>query len=264
MDLDVQLARFHENGYLLLPGFLPAPLVERLVPEVDRWVDRGLRQVSIDACADSGSAPPPLVELEMDSHAELAAYEPLLELLETESLLGRTFVFHHLHSDRRLPGGSGKAWHHDYEQHPQKDRDHPMVHALHYIEGLRPGMGALALLPGSHRQVAEKDAWSDLGTAEQPGEVVIDDLPPGSTVLLHSALFHTRRAASDARSDGRHRYMIDASYCRTGVLWPPVKPYWRAVLDVGRRRRLGGGRRPDLFAERHFSEYPGTGWGPVA
>ncbi len=264
MDLDVQLARFHENGYILLPGFLPAPLVERLVPEVDRWVDRGLRQSSIDACAHPGSVPPPLVELEMDSHGELASYEPLLELLEKEPMLGRTFVFHHLHSDRRRPGGGGKAWHHDYEQRPQKDRDHPMIHALHYIGGLRPGMGALAVLPGSHRQVAEKDAWSGLGTVEQPGEVVIDDLPPGSTVLLHSALFHTRRAASDPKAGGSRRYMIDASYCRTGVLWPPVKPYWRAVLAVGRKRGLGGGHRPDLFAERHFLEYTAAGRGPAA
>ncbi|MFF0449612.1 phytanoyl-CoA dioxygenase family protein [Streptomyces sp. NPDC004609] len=255
------MEKFNENGYVILPGFLPSSLVRRLTPEVDHWVDTGLRERSIDACSSPEHAPPSVVELQMEAHGELAAHTPLLELLREDRLLGPAFVFHHLHSDRRPPGGSGKSWHHDYEQRPQRDREHPMIHALHYIGGLRPEMGSLAVLPGSHRQVAEKDAWSHLGTAEQPGEALIDELPPGSTVLLHSALFHTRRAARGPVKDGRARYMIDASYCRTGTLWPPVKPYWRMVLSVGRERGLGQGRWPELFADRHFSEYVRTARG---
>ncbi|MEV7421375.1 MULTISPECIES: phytanoyl-CoA dioxygenase family protein [unclassified Streptomyces] len=261
-DLDVRLKDFGESGYLVLPGFLPPGLVGRLAPEADRWVDTGLRQRSIDACLSPGRTPPPdEVELGMAAHGELAAHAPLLELLGDERLLGPSFVFHHLHSDRRPPGGGGKSWHHDYEQRPQRDRTYPMVHALHYIGGLRPAMGALAVLPGSHRQVAEKDAWSHLGTAEQPGEAVIDDLPAGSTVLLHSALFHTRRAAPGPLRGEGPRYMIDASYCRTGTRWPPVKPYWRTVLAVGRERGLGQGH-PELFDDRHFVEY-GHDCGPT-
>ncbi|MEE1740339.1 phytanoyl-CoA dioxygenase family protein [Streptomyces sp. BE147] len=265
MDVDAQLENFDKSGYLVLPGFLPPGLVGRLVPEVDRWVDTGLRQISIDACLRPGEcAPPPTVELEMEAHGELASCTPLLELLGDDRLLGADFVFHHLHSDRRPPGGSGKNWHHDYEQSPQRDRDHPMIHALHYIGGLTPAMGSLAVMPGSHGQVAEKDAWNHLGTAWQPGEVLIDELPPGSTVLLHSALFHTRRAAPGPATGGDPRYMIDASYCRTGTLWPPVKPYWRRVLSAGRDRGLGQGRWPELFSDRHFSEFVRTGRGTPA
>ncbi|MFD4858697.1 phytanoyl-CoA dioxygenase family protein [Streptomyces atratus] len=261
-DLEVQVKNFHECGYLVLPGFLPAGLVGRLAPEVDEWVSTGLRQLSIDAClCPQEYDPPARVELQMDAHGELAAYAPLLELLSDASLLGSSFVFHHLHSDRRPPGGGGKSWHHDYEQHPQRDREYPMIHALHYIHGLQPAMGALAVLPGSHQHVAEKDAWNHLGTTELPGEVLIDELPQGSTVVLHSALFHTRRAAPAPLRGGGPRYMIDASYCRTGTLWPPVKPYWRMVLAVGRERRLGKGHWPELFADRHFDEYGRTSTG---
>lgn len=258
-NLEAQVENFSENGYLVLPGFLPTSLVERLTPEVDRWVDTGLRELSIDASLHPEYGPPPVVELHLEAHGELAVHPALLELLSEERLLGQAFVFHHLHSDRRAPGGSGKSWHHDYEQRPQRDRAHPMIHALHYIGGLRPAMGPLAVLPGSHRQVAEKDAWSHLGTAEQPGEVLIDELPPGSTVLLHSALFHTRRAAPGPTEDGGPRYMIDASYCQTGTLWPPVKPYWRTVLTVARERELRQRDWPELFSDRHFSEYTATG-----
>ncbi|MFJ2603609.1 phytanoyl-CoA dioxygenase family protein [Streptomyces sp. NPDC087425] len=248
---EVRTEDFAENGFLVLPGFLPGGLVERLLPEVDRWVETGWRQQSIDAVRP-GAGAPETVELDLEAHGELAAYPPLLDLLGSADLLGGSFVFHHLHSDRRPAGGTGKNWHHDYEQRPQRDRRLPMVHALHYIGGLRPEAGGLAVLPGSHREVAEKNARDHLGTAVLPGEVLIDELPPGSTVLLHSALFHTRRAApSDCAG---HRYMIDGSYCRTGTRWPPVKPYWRQVLAVGRARGLDAGH-PDLFAERHFSTY---------
>ncbi|MFE9912462.1 phytanoyl-CoA dioxygenase family protein [Streptomyces clavifer] len=259
-DVAAQIKEFDEKGFLVLPGLLPAPFVERLAREVDHWVDSGLRQRSIDACLRPERCPlPETVELEMTAHGELAAFPPLLELLEDENLLGPAFVFHHLHSDRRPSGAPGKPWHHDYEQRPQRHRRLPMVHVLHYIQGLRPRMGDLAVLPGSHHEVAEKDARSHLGTGVLPGEVMITELPPGSAVVLHSALFHTRRAGEASTAESADRYMIDASYCRTGELWPPVKPYWRRILAVGRERRLGQGRWAELFEERHFGVYePGN------
>ncbi|MFJ6659542.1 phytanoyl-CoA dioxygenase family protein [Streptomyces sp. NPDC091377] len=250
----VHLGNFADDGFLVLPGFLPGALVDRLVPEVDDWVETGRRRRSIDACVRTGAPPPRTVELELEAHGELAVHPPLMDLLSSPELLGGSFVFHHLHSDRRPAGGPGKSWHHDYEQRPQRDRRSPMVHALHYIGGLQPELGGLAVLPGSHREVAEKDARSHLGTSVLPGEVVIDNLPPGSTVVLHSALFHTRRAAVLPPDRAARRYLIDGSYCRTGTLWPPVKPYWRQVLAVARARGLDAGR-PELFSERHFSEY---------
>ncbi|MET8824318.1 phytanoyl-CoA dioxygenase family protein [Streptomyces sp. NPDC004610] len=255
-EVAAQMKEFDEKGFLVLQGLLPALLVERLAREVDHWVDSGLRQRSIDACLRPERCPvPETVELELAAHGELAVFPPLLELLADDSLLGPAFVFHHLHSDRRPAGAPGKPWHHDYEQRPQLHRRLPMVHVLHYVRGLRPGMGALAVLPGSHQEVAEKNARSHLGTAVLPGEAVIDELPPGSTVVLHSALFHTRRAGDASGADSAGRYMIDVSYCRTGEPWPPVKPYWRRILAVGRERRLGQGRWAELFEERHFSAY---------
>lgn len=255
-DLDLQLKNFQRNGYLVLPGFLPSALVARLIPEVNRWVDTGLRRSSVNACLHPETyGPPTVVELQMEAHGELASHPPLLELLSDPALLGPDFVFHHQHSDRRPADGSGKSWHHDYEEPSHGGRAHPMIHTLHYLGGLVPGTGALVVLPGSHLRRVEKDAWSHRGTAELPGEVLIDALPPRSTVVLHSALMHARRAPARPRADSGPRYMVDASYCRTGTLWPPVKPYWRMVLAAGRARGLGEGRWPELFAERHFSEY---------
>ncbi|MEU1707628.1 phytanoyl-CoA dioxygenase family protein [Streptomyces sp. NPDC005706] len=246
------IKRFREEGYLVLPGFLPAGLTQRVKAEVDHWVDSGLRERSIaSALFPEEFGVPPLLELEMPAHGELLEHPSLLFRLS--QLLGPDFVFHHLHSDRRPPGSEGKSWHHDYEVHPQPERTYAMVHALHYLGGLDASVGGLSLLPGSHREVAEKTARAHLGTVALPGEVLISQLPPGSTVLIHSALFHARRPAPHGES--RERYMVDCSYGQVGIRWRPVKPYWRHMLSKARELGLGGDQWPELFAERHFSPY---------
>ncbi|MFD5432096.1 phytanoyl-CoA dioxygenase family protein [Kitasatospora sp. NPDC058063] len=251
--LDTEHRRqFLESGYLVLPGLLPEALRERLAPEVDRWVDEGLRARSIAACADPlRHGPPPLLELELPAHGELLTHPPLLRTLTR--LLGPDFVFHHLHSDRQDPGIPGKAWHHDCEPNDRSDPSLLMVHALHYLGGLDERVGSLAVLPGSHLRTVGKSAFAHHGTAELPGEVVLDRLPPGSTVLLNSALFHTRRPAPEG--PGHPRYFVDASYCQVGARWRPVKPYWRQMLARARELDLADGQWPELFAERHFTEY---------
>ncbi|WP_419992404.1 phytanoyl-CoA dioxygenase family protein [Streptomyces boninensis] len=251
-----QLKQFEEDGHLVLPAFLPPGLVDRVKAEADHWVDSGLRAASIAAAVDpSTHGLPPVMELELPAHGELLTHEPLLAALE--QLLGPGFGFHHLHSDRRPPGSPGKDWHHDYERDAttggEPPRAYTMVHALHYLGGLDSEVGGLALLPGSHRETAPKDARAHLGTAELPGEIFLGELPPGSTVLIHSALFHTRRAAPGG--DRRERYMADGSYCQAGARWRPVKPYWRHMLARARELGLGGTRWPDLFADHHFAEY---------
>ncbi|MGH3522764.1 MAG: phytanoyl-CoA dioxygenase family protein [Mycobacterium sp.] len=255
-----QLDRFAELGYLVLAEFLPSDLVGRLKSEVDRWVDTGLRARSIASCVDPESfGPPPVMELEMEAHGELIGYPVLMTILA--QLMGSTFVFHHLHSDRRDPGSTGKEWHHDYEQDPQVDRAYTMVHTMHYLDGLDESMGGLAVLPGSHREVADKVARAHLGAAQLPGEVLIDRLPLGSTVLLHSALFHARRPSP--AGPGKPRYMIDSSYCEVGARWPAVKPYWRYMLTRARDLGLDRGQWPELFAEHHFAEYTKQSMGVI-
>jgi hypothetical protein len=251
-DIGSATGQFAESGYLTLPGLIPENLCARLTPEVDRWVDEGLRERSIACCvAAAAHAIPPVMEFELPAHGELLTYRPLLSIVA--GLLGADFVFHHLHSDRHGPAVPGKPWHHDYEPNDRHDRSLAMVHTLHYLNGLDPAMPSLVVLPGSHRRIASGKAdLSALGTSPLDGEVVIDELPMGSTVILHSALFHARR--SPAAESGRRRYFVDASYCQLGARWRPVKPYWRHMLARARELGLDRGLTPELFADRHFRD----------
>jgi len=245
---DAAVAQFRDSGYLLLPSFLSEEFVAELCDEVDMWVDSGLRATSI-ACTKAGSREPPrLLEIDLAAHGRLVGHPPLMAVLT--QLLGG-FAFHHMHSDRHGPGMASKEWHHDYEQSPQRDRTHVMVHVLHYLSGLNGTVGDLVVFPGSHHIVAEKHALGWMGTERVAGEVRIDDLPPGSTVLVNSALFHARRAKPGGDRD---RYFVDASYCQCGVQWPVVKPFWRKMLARARALELDRGELPALFDERHFCE----------
>jgi hypothetical protein len=246
-----QLDQFANLGYLVMPGLLPDDLVARLKPEVDWWVDSGMRARSIAASIDPDThGIPPTVEVELAAHGELVSYPPLMMLLS--QLIGSDVVFHHLHTDRHGPATPGKPWHHDYESGPQTDSNYVMVHVLSYLDGLNEDTASLVVLPGSHAEISEKTARAHAGTGQLPGEVVIDRLPPGSVIILHSALFHARRPKPDR--PGMPRYLTDVSYCQTGTLWPPVKPYWRHILERARQLGLDRGRWPELFAERHFVE----------
>jgi ectoine hydroxylase-related dioxygenase (phytanoyl-CoA dioxygenase family) len=248
--------QFACDGYLVLEGLIPPDLARKLKPEVDRWSDDGFRAASIEAALRGDTAGPPLVEIEMPAHGELACLTGLMRVLD--QLLGRDFVFHHMHSCRQDPSDAGKPWHHDYEGPQSTDRDALMVHALHYLDGLREGVSPLVVVPGSHRRVVGKHDLASLGTGRLAGEVVIDRLPPGSTVLAHSAVWHARRKTEH---DKYSRYFVDASYCQGGDhLWRPVKPYWRHILRRARELDLGRPAFPHVFDDGAFVEYrPPTG-----
>ncbi|NEQ82578.1 MAG: phytanoyl-CoA dioxygenase family protein [Moorea sp. SIO2I5] len=243
-----QISAFTKDGYLILPSFLSPSLVTTLKEEVDYWVDQGLRAQSIEYCCQMRRDKPPVIEMELGEHGWLISYPPLMAILT--QLMGAKFAFHHLHSSRSDAGAPDKNWHHDYEQYPQTNRYQTMIHVFHYLDGLNGTIGDLVLLPGSQRIVAEKNAFGGFGAKPLPGELVIENLPLGSTVIINSALFHTRRAKPGG--EGNPRYLVDCSYCQAGVRWPVVKPYWRQMLACARDLGLARDQWHDLFSEKHF------------
>ena len=194
---------FQREGYLLLPEFIEPDFNARLIAEVDAMMAH--RQ------ADDHRLIVSYREMGL-----LTSHPPLMERLE--ALMGPRFAMHHIHSSRHDAGDGGVHWHQDYEQYPQTNRSHTMVHVFYYHNGLNGEIGDLLLVPGSQDSIVANDAIKSFGTEDLPGSLCVDDLQPGSAVIVHSALWHARRPKPGGQEGSR--YFIDVSYCQHGVLWP--------------------------------------------
>tara|TARA_B100000809_G_scaffold219644_1_gene226929 strand:+ start:551 stop:1363 length:813 start_codon:yes stop_codon:yes gene_type:complete len=194
---------FHREGYLVLPGLIDADYNARLMTELDELI--------IHREADDRHM---LVTYPEMGH--LTCHAPIIERLQL--LLGPRFAMHHIHSARQDAGNRGVRWHQDYEQFPQTNRSHIMVHVFYYLNGLNGTIGDLLVLPQSQNIVISNGGLGLFGTEDLPGSLCVDDLPPGSAIIVHSALWHARRPKPGG--ENHPRYFIDISYCQHGVLWP--------------------------------------------
>ena len=105
------------------------------------------------------------------------------------------------------------------------------------------------MLPGSHRTVMQRYAFSALFNQEElPGSVTFGSgipLPPGSAVICHSALLHGRRQRAGG-IPSKPRYFTDVSYCQHSTddrRWPS---YQVVVRPNGRGDAAAPGGHADF------------------
>ncbi len=235
---EAEIEQFRKLGYVIRPGMLDPARAAAVAAEIDGYVE---------------------IEPRFDGR-NISQYEQLCGLVVDPQTLaiadqlmgGEAYSFHHCHAARHDPGLAGVPWHHDYEQIPQTNRSHVQLHVLHYLDGLNGTVGDLLLLPRSHRSVMRRDALAFLGFEEIPGTIVVNDLPPGSVVFVHSAVVHARRPQPGGGD--KKRYFIDISFCQAGALWPS---YGREDWQTMMARMDGKYHQPDrprLFDEAAFFE----------
>ena len=230
---------FNHEGYLPCPGYLTPEHSKQVMRDIDRLKELrtgGYRQRNSD---ETGSA----LIVTLPHLGGLTSHPPLIA--KVRSLMGGdNFALHHQHAERHDEGTPGSNWHHDYEQFPQTDRDQLMVHCFHYPNGLNGEVGDLLVLPKLHNSVMQKNAFSAQFYAKDlPGSITIDNLPPGSVVIVHSALLHARRAKPGSSA----RYFTDISYCQAGPQkWPaygyPLPKMWLHKQMCERALKAGHGR----------------------
>lgn len=227
------LETFADQGYAIFPEFLSKEEIDTLKAAVDRHADAHPRRHAY-------------------VYEELGAliwHPGVMDIVD--ELMGGRYVFHHIHAARHDAGMKGVAWHQDYEQYPQTNRAELMVHVFFYLNGLNGTIGDLLLVPGSYRYPTDSHALTFLGQADLPGSITVSDLPPGSALVVHSAMWHARRAKPGG--EGNPRFFIDTSYCQSGVQWPSYEVRVPGMLDNLRKRHIAaGGTRPWLFDESQF------------
>ncbi len=234
-----QVRSFETDGYVVLPRFFDAAECETLKADIDATKQR-----------DSSRR----FMCEYPVLGPLISHPRVMEIVG--AVMGPGFAFHHLHATRHDAGTAGVPWHQDYEQAPQTNRSHVMVHLFYYLNGLNGEIGDLLVLPKSQHMVVGNDALRILGMEDLPGSVVVKDLPPGSAVLVHSALWHARRAKPGG--ENRPRYFADASYCQAGIRWPTnglakTREMFDRALELGLDR---DGKHAHLFDTTHFFDDP--------
>ena len=227
-----ELEQFRRAGFAVRPRFFPDAMMAAVRDEIEK-----------------GSNPAPYLK---PGHGALISHPPLMEIVA--QLCGPDFLFHHLNSYYQREGTAGVPWHNDYEQVLlPMPRTHANVIALIYPQGLNGEVGDLVVVPGTQHALAAWESTAFLGTTRLPGEVVIDNVPPGTMVICHTGLLHCRRQ----RPGRGPRYFCDTSYVARGPRWPATSQHdWRAMYADC--RRLGydhGGRYAHLFDESQFFDF---------
>lgn len=150
-----QYDAYHANGYLLVPGVIDAPTLERLNEVTDDFVDRSRRQAASDSLFDLApdhSAERPMVRRIKRPDEQHPLYWEIATGLIADivaDLLGPDVIYHHSKLNFKWHGGDDTvAWHQDIQFYPHTNYS-PLTVGI-YLRDTGPDDGPLTVLPGSH------------------------------------------------------------------------------------------------------------------
>ena len=218
-----QIEQFDAQGYLVLRGRIPAPLLERLRAAADGWIADGRALDERNPAASDYQWATRGGERRMFRvdylHGKGRAAS--LELLGSPAVLG---IAESLAGPNLVPTyeslvfkdeGDGAAidWHQD-AVHP---RTHRIFNVDVYLDASRAGEGALRVAPGSHLapvdvcQLQEEYGWDAPGVIQvelEPGDVLVHDVMVvhGSEAVtgnrLRRTIYYEFRAAEQIADEG--------------------------------------------------------------
>ena len=253
-----QLDQFHRDGYLLFPGVLEAPDVERIAAAVDRIYER-----------DNLAGPNPDPKRRMDALGVLHEDPVFIELIDHPSMFGvvldvlgpyiqfglATATVHppnpvytgFLHVD----GGPA------LQRIRASETSWPLqVKVLWFLTDVSaPDMGNIVFVPGSHlRPFPETggfDEFGELESARTPGTTQVLAKPGDALIFTHS-LWHGGAANLSTVTRKNIQYGYNQLFFRNF----DYDPIPEAVLSAAtpRQRRLLGDMGPGAKPSLHF--YP--------
>jgi ectoine hydroxylase-related dioxygenase (phytanoyl-CoA dioxygenase family) len=220
---DEEVARFDEQGYLILKNRIPADLLARLQRAADQWIEDGAALAEDDERAADyqyANRPSGRVMFRVD-YLHNKNQPASLELLGSpavlgiaESLAGRDFVpTYESLVFKKAGDGAPINWHQD-AVHPRTRR---IFNIDVYLDPSRRGEGALRVAPGSHKQpvdvcrLEEEYGWDAPGVVQvelDPGDVLVHDVMVvhGSEAVvgnrLRRTIYYEFRAAEQILAEG--------------------------------------------------------------
>lgn len=252
-----EAAAFRRDGYLTVPDAVTSDELAALNRQLAGWVQESRRHQAawgeqvdgrprFDLASGHGADNPQLRRVNNPSEVSDAFRAVMSNSRMTDmvaDLIGPDVAFHHCKINLKLPGADTEVgWHQDFAYTPHSNDD--LVTALLFLDEVTEENGALAVVPGSHRD-GLKSLWADgrfTGAVAEPvaaearRRAVLSTGPAGSVCLMHTMLLHGSRANASARS--RNLYIAVYAAADAVALAPsPVPSSLQGTIVRGARAR---------------------------
>lgn len=201
-----QRLRYFRDGYLVLPDYVPAEWLAKLVAAADDLIE-GSRKVTqsdgvytLDECHSAETPRLHRVTSPQDHHPVIWDFirsDVMVDLVA--DVVGPDVKFHHAKFNVKSGKSSrGFKWHQDIPAWPHTDYS-PVTVGV-YLHGCRPDQGPLSFVPGSHEGplYSMYDEHGDfvVRISDEEATWITEDIVdrptggPGTTILLNCRTIH--------------------------------------------------------------------------
>ena len=196
MTKDEQKDFFNENGYLIIPGYLPPERIERLLIEVENIFSH---EGVLSGWEQPANAPFVRRLSNLFSKGDVfvdLATEPII-LEYAEMVIGNLFSWHGMNLHDPLPGYSlvRQAIHADRENFKNCTA---YFNVLCSLDDITSENGATRIVPKSHKRAWPKELLEDLFAPVKNEVLAI--CPAGSLVFIHGDVWHGARMNNSLKS----------------------------------------------------------------
>lgn len=218
------LAAFHRDGFVALPGVMSAAGIEGLMAECSNHPQ--IAEFIHKTDAERRTLPQPYQLLVRDWNnkgfwSDQLFDAPLVKAL-LQAVIGGQYHFCHSTLHVSLRGTPALHFHQDHHHWKHEnpinlaEREHWYIQMLYYPNGFTRGDRNLSVIPGSHRVPPTPDVTLDRllvgefdSVAGRQLKVEQLELPPGSMVFLNARTFH---AVAPKPMDSAQPYRIFLNY----------------------------------------------------
>ena len=208
-----QQQELDDLGYLSLPGFMSASLLEQLRSRVDELFVQEGEKAGSEFRQEPGSRRLANLVAKGDIFQQMVAMPEILEYIA--AVLGPEFKLSSLNARSANPMSDSQQPLHVDMGAIADDRGYWVCNTVWMLDDFTPENGALRIVPGSHK-------WNRLPDPQHPDETLVTG-QAGTVVVMNAHCWH----GGTANRTHRERRALHGFYCRRDK---PQQQYQRALI----------------------------------